>query len=99
MPLDRPNDYTEQGIITRVAIYNGNHRSFAMMFVRNAFRNLGRFVLENLDTEKQKEIIPAILIYDASKVKRIKQVEIALPHEQKLRKDSLLGIYLLTEQI
>ncbi len=99
VPVDRPNDYIEQGVVTRVAIYEGNPRSFEMMFVRNAFRNLGRFVLENLNVEQQKEVIPAILVYDSSKVERIKQVEIALPHDQELRRDSLLGVYLLTEQI
>jgi hypothetical protein len=98
VPIDRPNDFIKDGVITRVAIYNGNPNSFEMMFVRNAFRNLDRFVHTNLPPELQKAVIPAILVYDSSKVKRIKQVEIALPHNPDLRRDSLLGVYLLTQQ-
>ena len=67
------------------------------MFVRNAFRNLGRLV-QSMPEDKQKDIIPAILVYDSSKVKRVKSVEIALSHNLDLRKESLMRVYLLTQQ-
>ena len=96
-PTDRPDDFNGYGILTRVAIYHGNPRSFEIMFVRNAFRNLGRLV-QSMPEDKQKDIIPAILVYDSSKVKRVKSVEIALSHNLDLRKESLMRVYLLTQQ-
>ena len=97
-PIDRPDDFNNYGINTRVAIYHGDPKSFGMMFVRNAFRNLGRFVQGTLSPEERRDVIPAILVYDSSKVERVKLVEIALPHNLDLRRESLLRIYLLTEQ-
>ena len=96
-PIDRPDDFNDYGIITRVAIYHGNPRSFEMMFVRNAFRNLGKLV-QSMPEDKQKDVIPAILVYDSSKVERVKSVEIVLPHNPDLRKESLMRVYLLTQQ-
>jgi len=96
-PTDRPDDFNDYGIITRVAIYHGNPRSFEMIFVSNAFRNLGRLV-QGVPEDKQKDIIPAILVYDSSKVEWVKSVEIALPHNPNLRRDSLMRVYLLTQQ-
>ncbi len=97
-PADRPDDFNNHGINTRAAIYHGNPNSFEMMFVRNAFRNLGRFLQMNISPEERKHVIPAILVYDSLKVERFKPVEISLPHERDLRIESLMRIYLLTEQ-
>ena len=51
-----------------------------------------------MSEDKQKEVIPAILVYDSSKVERVKSVEIALPHNPNLRRESLMRVYLLTQQ-
>ena len=59
--------------------------------------NLGQLV-QSMPRDKQEEVIPAILVYDASKVERVKSVEIALPHDPNLRRESLIGVYLLTSQ-
>ncbi|MFH1401120.1 MAG: hypothetical protein ABIH41_06395 [Nanoarchaeota archaeon] len=96
-PADRPMDYAEGGILTRVGTYDGDPRSFTMMFVRNAIRNLLRSAEEHLDIERRNEVIPALLVYDSSKVVRMKQVEIALPNDRIARCESLLALYVLKE--
>jgi len=96
VPIDRPEDKIEQGIVTRVAPYSGRNNLY-LMFIPNALQNLARYAAQNLSSEEQRRLALTVLAYDSTQVQDLGGVKIALPHDRKLRRRALIRAYLLNQ--
>ncbi len=88
--VDRPEDVTPYGFVTRVAGFRfGNEMN--LMYVRNALSHVEQLGIEGL--------IPTLLVYDSERVVFLGGVSIALPLDLKERRESLLMTYLIDNVI